>query len=123
MGRSSNPAGSEVYEALFDMRRLHHDRVLGVERTTKPHRAKGGGVRSGRLVGSIVRRGSGLVWKTPGLRRGSKWHVQAHSGKSDRSVDRFDGRTCMYGGSKRRAMDSEAVERPRDFSVGLEVVG
>ena len=124
MVRNSNPAGSEVYEALFDMRRrLRHDRVLGVERTAKLHRAKGGGVRSGRLVGSIVRRGSGLVWKTPGLRRGGRWHVQARSGKSDRSVDRFDGRTCMHGGPKRRPMDSEAVERPRDVPVGLEVVG
>jgi hypothetical protein len=91
MGRSSNPAGSEVYEALFDMRcRLHHDRVLRFERTAKPHRAKGGGVRSGRLVGNIVRSGSGLVRKTQGLRRGGRRHVQARSGKSDRSVDRFD---------------------------------
>ena len=106
MGRNSNPAGSEVYEAPFDMRRLHHDRMLGFERTAKPDRAKGRSVWSGRLVGNILRRSSGLVWQTPGLRRGSGWHVQARSRESDRSVDRFDGRTRLYGGSKRRAMDS-----------------
>ncbi len=106
MGRNSNPAGSEVYEAPFGMRRLDHDRVLGFERTTKPDRAKGGSMWSGRLVGNILRRSSGLVWQTPGLRRGGGWHVQARSRESDRSVDRFDGRTGLYGGSKRRAMDS-----------------
>ena len=106
MGRSSNPAGSEVYEASFDMRRRHHDRVLGFERTAKPDRAKGGSVWGGRLVGNILRRSSGLVWQTPGLRRGGGRHVQARSRESDRSVDRLDGRTRLYGGSKRRAMDS-----------------
>jgi hypothetical protein len=91
MGRNSNPAGSEVYEALLVMRRrLNYGRVLGFEGTAEPHRAKGGGVWSGQLVGDIIRRGSGLVWQTPGLRRGDRWHVQARSGKSDRSVDRFD---------------------------------
>ena len=106
MGRSSNPAGSEVYEASFDMRYRHHDRVLGFERTSKPDRAKNGSVWGGRPVGNILRRSSGLVWQTPGLRRGGGWHVQARSRESDRSVDRFDGRTGLYGGSKRRAMDS-----------------
>ena len=106
MGRNSNPAGSEVYEASFDIRLRHHDRVLGVEGTTKSDCAKGGGVWSGRLVGNILRRSSGLVWQTPGLRRGGGWHVQARSRESDRSVDRLDGRTRLYGGSKRRAMDS-----------------
>ena len=106
MGQRSNPAGSEVYEASFDMRRRHHDRVLGVEGTAESNRTKGGSVWSGRLVGNILRRSSGLVWQTPGLRRGGGWHVQARSRESDRSVDRFDGRTGLYGGSKRRAMDS-----------------
>ena len=106
MGRSSNPAGSEVYETSFDMRRRHHDRVLGVKGTAKSDCAKGGSVWSGRLVGNLFCCGSGLVWQTPGLRRGRGCHVQARPRESGGSVDRFDRRTRVHRGSKRRAVDS-----------------
>ena len=106
MGRSFNPAGSEVYEASFDLRRRHHGRVLGLEGTAESHRAKGGSVRSGQLVGNILGCGSGLVWQTPGLRRGGGHHVQARPRESNGSMDRFDRRASVHRGSQRRAMDS-----------------
>ena len=106
MGRSSNPAGSEVYEASFDMRRRHHGRVLGLEGTAESDRAKGGSVRGGQLIGNVVGSSSGLVWQTPGLRRVRGHHVQARPRESNGSMDRFDRRARVHRGSKRRAVDT-----------------
>lgn len=111
MARSSNPAGSEVYEAAAGMRRNRFNgRMLAVERTPERNRRESGGLRSWRLVIGIVRCGSGLVWQASGLRRCGRRVVQDCPWKGDGAVDRHDRGTCMHGGTERRPMGSKTLE-------------
>ena len=84
---------------------------------------KGRSVRSRRYFASLVRRGSGLVWETPGLRRESRRMcapVRQH--EAAQWTDSTEGRVCVAARSTAQ-WSAKAIERSRELPVGLEVIG
>jgi hypothetical protein len=110
MGQRFNPAGNEVYEALIRNRRhFDHDRVLDLQGIAKPNRSENRSLWIRLYFASLPRRNSGLVWEAPRLRREGRCYVWAGSSARDGAMVGFDGRPCLLGGSKHRAMDAQTI--------------